>query len=590
MADRQLSISIKAKDAVASGVKSAGKKLKAFGEGVVSAGKWAAAAIATIGASVVTFGIKAIQAYADQEKAVNDLKSALRSYGEDVDGNTAKLRKMASAIQNETGIDDDVTVARMARMRMLGMETDMLDRAAKAVIALAAAGMDEEQAMKAVAGATMGEYGALARYLPALKAATSETEKAKIVNDFLQRGYDQAVSNLGTVGGAWLMLKGRIGDAMEEIGGAIVRTGIIQRLLNSAADAAKRFGDRIAEWVNSAEFERVQNAVQGIADAVAQGGQARGEAMTAVGNLFKSAFVVAAEKAVNLLKEAAPAIGKLIGAAARAVLSGPAQEIDYKAAAAQLGIKTGLFSGAFGMRAGGVTEEQHLAIKRQMALNRQAEIFKELGIEGAKVVEGQTAAEIALANAILAVERIADRYRNKNKPAAAPAPGSTVGTVAAVPIDIAAGAQERYAKQQANIEAEKQLWHNIEEQRVKDRLAWIQQEIAAKEELAKKTVDQFIEDQKAGKKAQQAEEKAAERAEKLRAKLAKRGMKLSQRDQDWLAAWDKIQAARNAIPKLQNEALQLQQKQAQLLGKIDAGIARIADGLDQNLRFDGGIG
>jgi hypothetical protein len=109
----------------------------------------------------------------------------------------------------------------MARLQMLGVETSQLAQAAKATIALKSAGMEEAAAIKAVAMAQAGNFQMLSRYIPALRNATSETEKAALVNDFFAKGYQQQKDELNTLSGRWTELKGRIGDALEVFGGLI---------------------------------------------------------------------------------------------------------------------------------------------------------------------------------------------------------------------------------------------------------------------------------------------------------------------------------------------------------------------------------
>jgi len=249
MSKKEISVIISARNAMAAGLASAGRALHSFGKSAVAIGSFFAKGFLAAGAAVATFAAKAIASFAESEAATNAMEAALRAYGEEIPKATANVKAFAAAIQDQTGIDDDALVARAAQLKMLGVATDQLEGATKATIALENAGLGEEGAIKAVAQAMSGNFEMLGRYLPALKNATSESEKAAVVNDFLTRGYAAQTDKLGTVAGQWAMLKTRIGNVWEEVGAAIAQNGLLTGAMAKAGDAVKAFGDKIAEWV-----------------------------------------------------------------------------------------------------------------------------------------------------------------------------------------------------------------------------------------------------------------------------------------------------------------------------------------------------
>lgn len=261
MANRELTITLRARNAIAAGIKSAERQLNALASGIGNAFRTASRWILGVGAAVGAVTAKALAGWSGQERATTALTSAFRAYGEEVDANVAQLSKLASAIQDETAVGDEVTIARMARLKMLGMETALLPAAAKGVIALAEAGMEEDAAMKALVAAQEGEFAMLGRYLPALRSATSESEKAAIVNEFLARGYQASKDRLNTVGGAWAALKGRVGDAWEELGKVLAQNAGLQSMLTAAGNKVKELSDRFAAWAASGG---VVNLIAGI--------------------------------------------------------------------------------------------------------------------------------------------------------------------------------------------------------------------------------------------------------------------------------------------------------------------------------------
>ncbi len=327
MSKREISIIIRAKNAVAAGLAKAGAMFKSFGEsvknigaGLLSFGKNAAIGFGSATAAVVAFSVKALSAYAEQQKAEMALAGSLRAYGESADAVIPKLKEIAARIQDETGAADESTLAGMAKIRMLGVQTDKLEEAAKATLALKSIGIEEAAAQRYVALAMQGNYTMLQRYIPALRTATDEADKARIVNEFFARGYQQQKDLLNTTSGAWRNLKGRIGDALESIGEAIDKSAGLKKVLNQAATAVKDFGGAVERWIQSENFQRLQTTLVGIVNAMKQGGSARGDALKAVADVIIEGFKLAASSAVSILMKAAPAIGKLIGAGATAAM------------------------------------------------------------------------------------------------------------------------------------------------------------------------------------------------------------------------------------------------------------------------------
>ncbi len=317
MAKKELSITLRARNALMSGIAGARRTLMQFGGWVTGLGRRMAYAFLGAGSGLAGFVALTARAYAKQERAEKSLASALASHGENVDALLPKLKAVAAAIQDQTGVGDEQTLQTMANLKMLGVQTDALEQAAKATIALKSAGVEEAQATKMVALATAGNYTMLSRYLPALRTATSETEKAAAVNDFLSKGYKQQCDLLNTTGGAWQALRGRVGDVLEEFGKAINKSDALTGLLNRAGDAVKRFGERITNYIESERFKQIQESVKGIIQAIGEGGDSRREVFAAFGEALKAAFALAAQRAVSVMKDAAASIGSAIGTAAK---------------------------------------------------------------------------------------------------------------------------------------------------------------------------------------------------------------------------------------------------------------------------------
>ncbi|MCK9326654.1 MAG: hypothetical protein M0P69_14280 [Bacteroidales bacterium] len=262
MAKKELTITVRARSLLAKGLKSARAELNKFGGSVANAGKAIAKGFLAGAAALVAFGTKAVQGYAVQEEAEKSLSAAMSAHGEAADKLMPALKKVASAIQDETGAADEATLAGMAKMRMLGVQTSKLGEAAKAVIALKSVGLEEAAAQKAVAMAMQGNYDMLKRYVPALRETTDKTEQANIVNDLFAKGYEQQAEKLDTVSGQYNALKGRIGDLLEVVGESISKNAQLTGVLKRAGDAVKAFGERVQDWAGSGGVAVMINAAQ----------------------------------------------------------------------------------------------------------------------------------------------------------------------------------------------------------------------------------------------------------------------------------------------------------------------------------------
>ena len=272
------------------------------------------------GAAIVAFGVRAVQAYSKQQNAERSLAAALSAHGDEVEKLLPLLKAQAAAIQDETAAGDEETLSLMARLRMLGVYAGSLDKAAKATMALTSVGVRQNTAMRAVAAAMQGNYTLLQSYVPALRKAKSETEKANIVNALFARGYKQQKDLLNTLTGSWKSLTGRIGDALEPIGQMISEAFDLSGLFNRLADRVKTFGENLRKYLNSEEFKKTRQVIQGLLKDLSESGDQRSQALERIGELLKAHFMRAGEIVVDIIKRAAPLIGKLAGAAAKAAV------------------------------------------------------------------------------------------------------------------------------------------------------------------------------------------------------------------------------------------------------------------------------
>ena len=325
-----IDITIRAKDVTAkawrsiqASAKRFSRRLKSTFSAAARGARVVASAVTAMAAATVAAAGVVVNAYRKQESAEKDLEAALRAHGDAADALLPKLKRNAAAIQDQTGIADESTLALMAQIRNLGVQGDALDQAAKNAIGLAKAlKLDSNAAARYTALAMKGEFTILQRYVPALRTATSESEKNAIVTDLMRKGYEQAQMTLNTTAGRWAELKGRIGDTLEKIGEAIVKGANLRGIMASWSEKIKDFQDSEAFQTI---VEKIQSMVEGattLVDIISKGGKGRGEVVGAMGVVIKEAFATGADKAVKVLVSGAKYIGTLIGAAAKKAMSG----------------------------------------------------------------------------------------------------------------------------------------------------------------------------------------------------------------------------------------------------------------------------
>jgi len=195
----------------------------------------------------------------EAEKANVMLDAALRGIGQYTPQLSKQFRDLASAVQNETGASDEAVKANIAQLTTLGVMPDKMATAVRAVAALEAVGRGGSQAMTAVARAIYGDIEGFARFVPGVRAATTDAEKFDAVNRLLTAGYEQQQATLNTVGGAWAALKGRLGDAREALIGAVFEGGRIGQAFNDAQAAVGRF-------LESDKFAKLTDKIRDAAD------------------------------------------------------------------------------------------------------------------------------------------------------------------------------------------------------------------------------------------------------------------------------------------------------------------------------------
>jgi len=229
----------------------------------LKAAKAVAAGIAAVGATVVSFGGLALKAYADAQKADSDLANAIKTNGQEVDALVPKYGALAAAIQDQTGKSDESTKAIITTLTNLGIMPAAMEEATRGTIGLSKAlGIDTTAAAKAAAMAMEGNYSMLQRYVPALREASTEEEKAAIVKKLMAAGYEQQAASLNTLTGRWGEFRERIGDALEVIGQHIEQSTGLGDVLAGLSNKVKELTANFAAWADAGGINRLAMGVK----------------------------------------------------------------------------------------------------------------------------------------------------------------------------------------------------------------------------------------------------------------------------------------------------------------------------------------
>ncbi|NCB06176.1 MAG: hypothetical protein EOM69_11755, partial [Clostridia bacterium] len=276
-------------------------------------------AVGNLASKMISGAVNGVRRWIDEallaERANVMLDAALRGTGQYTDEVARKMKDLAGAIQDETGASDEAVKANITMLTTMGVTTDKMGEAARAVQALSALNFEGSQAAKAVALAMEGNMLGFQRMIPALRNATTETEKVEAVNKVLAAGYAQQKANLQTVGGSWEALKGRIGDAREDIVGAIFEGLALGKTFDGMQAAVGRFlkSDTFKDFTES--LKSGASYVKQIIEAMGTDGGTK-EVLAAMGNVILAALKDGADYVGDAIRRA---FGKFdyVGRAAR---------------------------------------------------------------------------------------------------------------------------------------------------------------------------------------------------------------------------------------------------------------------------------
>jgi len=177
-----------------------------------------------------------------QEQANNRLATALKNAGDATEETYKKQREFSSWIQKVTTVGDEQ--AEMLQAMALNMQApiDKTKEVVQNAIALSKAfELDMNVAIRAAVSALDDNYSMLTRYIPALRTANSEAEKAAIYQRTVADGWKTATEELKTGAGALEDFNNTIGD-FKEVAGDLIKNILIP-LVKTANPVIKALND-----------------------------------------------------------------------------------------------------------------------------------------------------------------------------------------------------------------------------------------------------------------------------------------------------------------------------------------------------------
>lgn len=176
------------------------EKVKDFSEQASNTGKVWTGAMMNIGTQISNLVMKlphlataAIQAFGEEEVALNKLSAAIRSQGGNVSEILPIMQNFASEMQKITTYADDQILVMQGVATSMGVSSDQMESVMKSAMGLSAAlGMDVATATKAASAAIQGKTELLTRYIPMLSECKTSEEKFAKVQELSRNGFAQA--------------------------------------------------------------------------------------------------------------------------------------------------------------------------------------------------------------------------------------------------------------------------------------------------------------------------------------------------------------------------------------------------------------
>ncbi len=210
------------------------QKLNGLSEGASDVNKVWSGAMYNIGAKMSDLALKfpsfataAIQAFGQQEAAVQKLAAAIRSQGGNVSEVLPIMSSFASEMQRITTYGDEQVLAMQSMATAMGVSADQMNLCIQGAIGLTNVyGIGLNEAVRAAAAVVQGKTEKLNELIPALSKCKSETEKYALAEKAMKDGFAQAKAEAETTAGKLKQAANAWGDLAEVAGGTFAPVAV----------------------------------------------------------------------------------------------------------------------------------------------------------------------------------------------------------------------------------------------------------------------------------------------------------------------------------------------------------------------------
>ena len=174
-----------------------------------------------------SFATAAIQAFGQQEAAVQKLAAAIRSQGGNVSEVLPIMSSFASEMQRITTYGDEQVLAMQSMATAMGVSADQMNLCIQGAIGLTNVyGIGLNEAVRAAAAVVQGKTEKLNELIPALSKCKSETEKYALAEKAMKDGFAQAKAEAETTAGKLKQAANAWGDLAEVAGGTFAPVAV----------------------------------------------------------------------------------------------------------------------------------------------------------------------------------------------------------------------------------------------------------------------------------------------------------------------------------------------------------------------------
>ena len=225
-------------DNAANGIKKIGEESEKSVEKLDGLKTTAQGVFMELGAQITDFAVNklkqipaaitgSIQAFGQQEMAVQKLAAAIRSQGGNVSEVLPIMSSFASEMQRITTYGDEQVLAMQSMAISMGVNSEQMEATIQSAIGLASAlNMDVMTAVKAASAAVQGKTTMLQEYIPALVKCKTEEEKLAKVQELSASGFAQAKAEAETTAGKLKQAANAWGDLAEVAGGTFAPVAV----------------------------------------------------------------------------------------------------------------------------------------------------------------------------------------------------------------------------------------------------------------------------------------------------------------------------------------------------------------------------